>query len=52
MSAERWSALLSLIAALVIVAASFRQWVTVTVDGGLPLRPWAKWVLVIAVTCW
>ncbi|MEP6759559.1 MAG: hypothetical protein ABJB55_10225 [Actinomycetota bacterium] len=45
MSSEQWSAALSLLAAIVVVAASFRQWVVVTVDGDLPLRPWAKVML-------
>jgi hypothetical protein len=48
-STEQWSAALSLIAALIITLASFRQWVSVTYDGDLPLRGWAKWMLIIVV---
>jgi hypothetical protein len=34
MSSERWSALLSLIAAIAVVGASYFQWWDVTFDGG------------------
>src|SRR4051812_25933462 len=48
-TAEQWSALLSLLAALVITLASFRQWVSVQYDGGMPLRSWAKAMLLCVV---
>lgn len=46
---EQWSAFLSIIAALVITAASFRQWVWIAMDGDTSLRPWAKAMLATVV---
>jgi hypothetical protein len=48
-TAEQWSALLSLIAALVVALASFRLWWWITADGDMPLKPWALVMLIVVV---
>lgn len=49
MAPEKLSALLSLLAAVVIALASFWQWWGITWDGGMPLKPWAKVMLAAVV---
>jgi hypothetical protein len=46
---EQLSALLSLVAAAVIVGATYFQWWDVTYDGGLSLRRWVKYLLALLV---
>ena len=49
MTSEQWSAALALLAAIVIALASFRQWWTIGVNGGMPLKPWARAMLIVVV---
>lgn len=49
MSSEQLSALLSLVAAAVIVGATYFQWWDVTYEGGLPLRRWVRYLLLPVV---
>jgi hypothetical protein len=49
MTPEQWSAALALFAAIVVALASFRQWWWITVDGGMPLKPWARAMLIVVV---
>jgi hypothetical protein len=45
MSTDRWSAFLSILAAIAVVGASYIQWWDVTTDGDLRTRKWVKLIL-------
>ena len=49
MTAEQVAAALSILATLLVAVASFGQWFTVQLGGGLPLRKWPKVVLLVAI---
>lgn len=46
MTGDRLSAVLSVAAAFVVVAATWFQWWDITMDGGMRARPWVKVMLV------
>jgi hypothetical protein len=49
MTGEKWAALVSIVAALVVVAATYFQWWDVTFDGELRIRRWVRFVLLPGV---
>jgi hypothetical protein len=51
MDQERWSAIASVVAALIVLLASNKQWWTVSYNGRLVTRLWAQRML-IAVAGW
>lgn len=49
MSQEKWSALLSAAAGISILVASFFQWWSITYNGGMIVRRWAKLLFVALI---
>lgn len=49
MSAAKWSSLMSGLAAVVILVASYHQWVDIRYDGVMRLKRWAKVMLAVCI---